>query len=548
MRELLPRRPWLRALLHEMSLNRVRTGGSVHKALEDMTDEDAINLAKGISLIILSSTEPSAAVDQWIFQNGALQELGREFPWMRPFFVEMAQHNLMTGTLGLKLRVTGGALLSTIDLITDVYMTIVFLSTEGQEGYGRINACLIGTTLLFQIFAAYVQNSQRRSHFFKDALCIICGFKPALDAYRVGSGQDREEHQQMTPLQDMTVHKGIEAVFEAIPSSVLQIIALLLASEKKLDAIVSILVSAATLGFTSAMTNYDWDTSPTNRGSNPIFYGYIPDKAFERALCFISMITLSFSHVLLLTFSCALLAVIDFNWLLCYLAADVGLFFFYKVVTRDFFYFLNITGGVRVFGAILHRLSVKIIMSFTLMIHLRHPNEVGGISTASTLLLSLFGSFASAFLYSVHYTGPSKLSDSALFTSIITISVLWLISALTFFSSIKKPYLKTFYSTATSSSYNKSLFLSYTSTQDLEKSEILSYHPSVFSSWGPSTIKPWISKNWKKWEGEKPEWFNDTWVKGLPSEYIPFEFRVKHGKTERFKRSKSGNKVVSGEH
>ena len=71
----------------------------------------------------------------------------------------------------------------------------------------------------------------------------------------------------------MTVHKGIEAVFEAIPSSVLQIIALLLASEKKVDAIVSILVSAATLGFTSAMTNYDWDTSPTNRGSNPIFYG-----------------------------------------------------------------------------------------------------------------------------------------------------------------------------------------------------------------------------------------------------------------------------------
>ena len=113
------------------------------------------------------------------------------------------------------------------------------------------------------------------------------------------------------------------------------------------------------------------------------------------------------------------------------------------------------------------------------MIHLRHPNEVGGISTASTLLLSLFGSFASAFLYSVHYTGPSKLSDSTLFTSIITISVLWLISALTFFSSIKKPYLKTFYSTATSSSYNKSLFLSYTSTQDLEKSEILTYHPSV---------------------------------------------------------------------
>ncbi|GMI02694.1 hypothetical protein TrVE_jg6932 [Triparma verrucosa] len=54
MRELLPRHPWIRALLHEISLNKIKATRTVQTALDDMKDNDAINLAKGLSTIILT--------------------------------------------------------------------------------------------------------------------------------------------------------------------------------------------------------------------------------------------------------------------------------------------------------------------------------------------------------------------------------------------------------------------------------------------------------------------------------------------------------------
>ena len=97
-------------------------------------------------------------------------------------------------------------------------------------------------------------------------------------------------------------------VFEAIPTSIVQIYALILAKEKRVDALVSILISAATIAFSSSMISYDWDTSPKNRNDVPFFYGYVPDKALGRAVCFLSTMSVTFAHVLLQTLACALLA------------------------------------------------------------------------------------------------------------------------------------------------------------------------------------------------------------------------------------------------
>ena len=82
-----------------------------------------------------------------------------------------------------------------------------------------------------------------------------------------------EDHHRMAPLMEMSVFKIIETVFEAVPSSILQIYALLSTPEKSFDALLSILVSAATIAFTSSMLSYDWDTSPERRVNAPLFYG-----------------------------------------------------------------------------------------------------------------------------------------------------------------------------------------------------------------------------------------------------------------------------------
>lgn len=164
-----------------------------------------------------------------------------------------------------------------------------------------------------QIFVSYVQNSKKMSAFFKDAFFILIGFKPALDAYRVSAGIEQDEHQYFPSLQEMAYCKCNEIICEAVPCSVIQIYVILHANERKLGAFVSILVLAATAGFTSAMLSYDADTSPSQRNKNPAFYGYVPDKALNRAICFMSMTALSFAQMLLLLFSCALLAAINLS-------------------------------------------------------------------------------------------------------------------------------------------------------------------------------------------------------------------------------------------
>ncbi|GMH71838.1 hypothetical protein TL16_g05760 [Triparma laevis f. inornata] len=206
MRKLLPLHPWFRALLHEISLNKVKVAGTVRTALSDLKDHDSVNLANCLSTIVLSNTEATAAVDHWIAQNAALEEFEKKNEWMRPFFAEVAQYNLKTSNLGLRLRVFGGALLSMIDLVTDIYMTVQFFNTDEQEQYGRINAWLISLTIFIQILASYGQNHRKLSYFFQDSVAIMIGFKPTLDAYRVGSGAEKEEHQIISPLHEMTLY------------------------------------------------------------------------------------------------------------------------------------------------------------------------------------------------------------------------------------------------------------------------------------------------------------------------------------------------------
>lgn len=137
MRELLPRYPWFRALLHEIFSNLVRAAPTVTTALNEMKDIDAINLAKGLLTIILSNTEVATAVDHWINQNFALADFEKENDWMRLFFTNLAQFNLNTHTFGLKLRVFAGAFLSIIDVASDVYMAVYFSTPRVKRDSGR---------------------------------------------------------------------------------------------------------------------------------------------------------------------------------------------------------------------------------------------------------------------------------------------------------------------------------------------------------------------------------------------------------------------------
>ena len=77
------------------------------------------------------------------------------------------------------------------------------------------------------------------------------------------------------------------------------------------------------------------------------------------------MMSLSFAHVMLQTFSCALLAVTNKMWLLYFLSGNMGLYFLYKIVRRDFYYYLNMSGVLRLVVSVVEvRATQKILLIY----------------------------------------------------------------------------------------------------------------------------------------------------------------------------------------
>ena len=125
--------------------------------------------------------------------------------------------------------------------------------------------------------------------------------------------------------------------------------------------------------------------------TSPPESGFVPDKALPRAICFLSMMSLSFAHVLLLMLACALLALTNTNWLLLFLGVDLGMYTLYKIVRGDILYFMNISGFARLLITIIERFVAKVMVNFTMLIQLRHPNELGGLSFLVSILTSVVG-------------------------------------------------------------------------------------------------------------------------------------------------------------
>ena len=70
---------------------------------------------------------------------------------------------------------------------------------------------------------------------------------------------------------------------EAIPGAIIQLSAILSAGAASFAAVVSLVISAFTTGFTSATISFDLDTDTMLRKNNPEFYGYIPDSTKKRS-------------------------------------------------------------------------------------------------------------------------------------------------------------------------------------------------------------------------------------------------------------------------
>ncbi len=118
-------------------------------------------------------------------------------------------------------------------------------------------------------------------------------------------------------------------------------------------------------GLTSAMIAYDFDTDQPHRAKQPLFYGYIKDGRHQRGRTFLLMTLISTLHNLSRSLGYAILAVVDLNLALKFFVGEVGAYLLYKLLRRDFYFWVRLEGVLSVIIPLIERTLVKVIVDFT---------------------------------------------------------------------------------------------------------------------------------------------------------------------------------------
>ena len=79
---------------------------------DEISASDAIRIGKKFALLLLTTTEPSAAVDSWLKDNKELKHFVADNIWFEPMMNAIAKKLLKSSNLGLKWRVVLGAIFS----------------------------------------------------------------------------------------------------------------------------------------------------------------------------------------------------------------------------------------------------------------------------------------------------------------------------------------------------------------------------------------------------------------------------------------------------
>ncbi|GMH74475.1 hypothetical protein TL16_g06476 [Triparma laevis f. inornata] len=179
-------------------------------------------------------------------------------------------------------RLFGGALFSTFDLIADIYMIWTYYST-GENGFAIASLISLLSNIIIQLWFVFLQNrKQTRRRLFQEIMYVLTFTKPGVDSYHVMIGAEYEVGAFVDPKSEMMVVKMSELFTEAIPGALIQAYAFLVRSNQSNAAIFSLIVSVFTSSFTASGISFDFDLDKNLRRFELNFYGYGPDGAKKK--------------------------------------------------------------------------------------------------------------------------------------------------------------------------------------------------------------------------------------------------------------------------
>jgi len=169
-------------------------------------------------------------------------------------------------------------------------------------------------------------------------------------------------------------NKGYDLATESIPGAVLQTFVWLSNPEKAgTYALLSIMISAMTTGYTSALIAFDVDIDVARCRNQPKFYGYIKDDNTLRGRTFFLMTLMGALHNSSRNVGYALLAASNngSTLVLSFVGGEMLVYLLYKIARKDYCYWPRIEGAQIYVHSFYGRVIVKVIADFCGCIHFR---------------------------------------------------------------------------------------------------------------------------------------------------------------------------------
>ena len=509
--------PWFKPMIYNIILNKLNTPSFITTELDNLSIKDGQIMGDGFSSSIVMCLTAESAVNEWINKYPALQTFDNLHSWFRPMMDSIAEHILSNVFWGIKMRIFIGTTLSLLDTISDLYMSYIYI-VNSKYTFAIIILSTVLLNVFLQIIVVLIQNYKSSyCNIFREILIVLSFTKQVVDAKRVTSGEKQKPYNTFEPIIEMICTKVIEILAESMPSAIFQIFMYLKSDYKSNFTFVSIILSAFTIAYTVSTITYDVDIEPSKRKLDKDFYGFIPDEITKKMSIFVFMYFNSFIHIMCRLLTCFIAMTIDYKIIIYFNLVNFAIYFLYKMLRNDFYYWIKINGFVGIVVAFVFRFAAKLVTDFTGMIHFRHPLDLGGaywlfsiIECQITMLMSVF--FCDKFI-SEEYA--SYIPYFKYFG--VAFHILWVISAIFVGKNINKKYIHTFYSTETGKEHCINYFLR---NVDDDKHIILYSNHILWLSIEDS-VKDWLHENWQSWNKNKPDWFEDILFSNIPEQIIP---------------------------
>jgi hypothetical protein len=503
-------------------------------ALAAMTGRDLTTLVGALNYMLKYEANVEDAVARFVKTYKAIKDLNAAYPSFEKSLQEQSKRLLADKQKWAKVKLFVAAALSMGDLFTDIMMVIQYFGMDDGTGYAWATLASILVNLFLQALAVHFQNRTLplRTRIWEQVY-VWTMVKPGIDAWRVASETEQEVGKAIDPYFEMALIKSCEIVAESIPGALIQLSAILRAGSKTTSAaLFSFVFCIFTTAFTSTIVSYDFDISQENRKNETSFYGYIPGNLIRKAKVFLSLFALAAFNLLVRTYASILFYMEGgFTAISIVFGGEMLLFLLMKALRRDLWIDVPIYGFAGYVVSAFTRVLVKIVVDWTALVQLRHPNDVGGAYFTFSIFVTITGGIIAALGYEKKAVAEvlegdeinlgsegAGIEESTVVTTMVIACVGTIISLGTLLLSINKEYVQTFIDTKTGDKSNQELFTDF----EEEWRRVLIFDRNRYK-WeykiGPQ-VKSWLDERLPVWLEDEPEWFDDLCKSRIPDDFV----------------------------